>query len=153
MDQLSPLGIAYFVFIMVFSFAMRGSAGFGGLNGRASIEGAFIAPAMMQGRIAGRTIAAALGRSPLTTSASAPTTRANPAPAANACTTCHRIDQLLASPRKGFWHFERVHTRVNESKQACVECHAEMSPFRAGEHKFDRVAQIDTCAYCHVPRQ
>lgn len=128
-------------------------AGFGGLNGRASIEGAFIAPAMMQGRIAGRTIAAALGRSPLTTSASAPTTRADPAPAANACTTCHSIDQLLASPRKGFWHFERVHTRVNESKQACVECHAEMSPFRAGEHKFDRVAQIDTCAYCHVPRQ
>ena len=32
MDELSPLGIAYFVFIMVFSFAMRGSAGFGGLN-------------------------------------------------------------------------------------------------------------------------
>ncbi len=32
MDALSPLGIAYFVFIMVFSFAMRGSAGFGGLN-------------------------------------------------------------------------------------------------------------------------
>jgi uncharacterized membrane protein YfcA len=32
MDELSLLGIAYFVFIMVFSFAMRGSAGFGGLN-------------------------------------------------------------------------------------------------------------------------
>jgi len=32
MDELSPLGIAYFVFVMVFSFAMRGSAGFGGLN-------------------------------------------------------------------------------------------------------------------------
>ena len=32
MDELTPLGIAYFVFIMVFSFAMRGSAGFGGLN-------------------------------------------------------------------------------------------------------------------------
>ena len=32
MDELTPLGIAYFVVIMVFSFAMRGSAGFGGLN-------------------------------------------------------------------------------------------------------------------------
>ena len=32
MDALTPFGIAYFVVIMVFSFAMRGSAGFGGLN-------------------------------------------------------------------------------------------------------------------------
>lgn len=33
MDALTPLELAYFVFIMVFSFAVRGSAGFGGLNG------------------------------------------------------------------------------------------------------------------------
>ncbi|RPI46634.1 MAG: sulfite exporter TauE/SafE family protein [Betaproteobacteria bacterium] len=32
MGELTPVGIAYFVFVMVFSFAMRGSAGFGGLN-------------------------------------------------------------------------------------------------------------------------
>jgi uncharacterized membrane protein YfcA len=32
MNELGPLGLAYFAFIMVFSFAMRGSAGFGGLN-------------------------------------------------------------------------------------------------------------------------
>ena len=133
-------------------YAVGEVAGFGGLNGRASIEGAFIAPAMLQGRIAGRTIAAALRRSPLTASVSAPATRADPAPGASAqCSTCHRIDQLLASPRKGFWHFERVHARVDESKQACTECHADMSPFRAGQHTFDRVAQIDTCTYCHVP--
>lgn len=32
MDALTPLGLAYFVFIMVASYAVRGSAGFGGLN-------------------------------------------------------------------------------------------------------------------------
>ena len=33
MDALSPLGIAYFVIILIVSFSLRGSAGFGGLNG------------------------------------------------------------------------------------------------------------------------
>lgn len=32
MDELTPLGLAYFVAIMVLSFSVRGSAGFGGLN-------------------------------------------------------------------------------------------------------------------------
>lgn len=32
MDALSPLELAYFVAVMVLSFSVRGSAGFGGLN-------------------------------------------------------------------------------------------------------------------------
>ena len=32
MDALSPFDLAYFVAVMVFSFSVRGSAGFGGLN-------------------------------------------------------------------------------------------------------------------------
>jgi len=26
-----------------------------------------------------------------------------------------------------------------------------MSPFRAGEHTIDRMAQIDACTHCHLP--
>jgi len=32
MDQLTTLGLVYFIFVMVASFSVRGSAGFGGLN-------------------------------------------------------------------------------------------------------------------------
>jgi succinate dehydrogenase/fumarate reductase flavoprotein subunit len=133
-------------------YAVGEVAGFGGLNGRATIEGAFIAPAMLQGRIAGRAIAAALGRRPRTASAM-PVRRAAPAGPVAPCTTCHAMDRLLASPRKGYWHFERVHRLVAERTLACVRCHAEMSPFRPGDHRIDRAAQIDSCGTCHLPRR
>ena len=134
-------------------YAVGEVAGFGGLNGRATIEGAFIAPAMLQGRIAGRAIAAATGRAPLTAAASVPPSStpaphtAPPAP----CAACHRMESLLATPRAGFWHFERVHRRVAEATLECLTCHAEMTPFRPEQHRIDRVAQIDSCRHCHLP--
>ena len=56
-------------------YAVGEVAGFGGLNGRATIEGAFIAPAMLQGRIAGRAIAAAVGRAAVSSAAGFPGAR------------------------------------------------------------------------------
>ena len=58
------------------------------------------------------------------------------------CATCHPLPQLLALQRKGYWHFDRVHTRVVEDRRDCSQCHAEMAPFRPGAHKIDRVAQV-----------
>jgi predicted oxidoreductase len=90
-------------------YAVGEVAGFGGLNGKASIEGAFIAPAMLQRRMVGRAIAASAGRAPLATIASS---RGSPPAAAAAvapCATCHEMGVLLAHPRQGYWHFERVH--------------------------------------------
>jgi predicted oxidoreductase len=134
-------------------YAVGEVAGFGGLNGRATIEGAFIAPAMLQGRIAGRAIAAAAARPPLAQTVG-PTTPAPPAAPGPAvpCASCHAMDGLLARPRPGYWHFERVHDRVRASKKDCVACHVEMSPFQPGRHRIDRVAQIETCARCHLPQ-
>lgn len=134
-------------------YAVGEVAGFGGLNGRATIEGAFIAPSMLQGRIAGRAIAAAPGRPALPTAAPTSSSSTRPpstAPAAP-CAACHQIAGLLATPRAGFWHFERVHRRVAETKLECLTCHAEMTPFRPEQHRIDRVAQIDSCRHCHLP--
>jgi hypothetical protein len=61
------------------------------------------------------------------------------------------MEQLLAAPRQGYWHFERVHRRVGELKLRCVDCHAEMSPFHPERHRIDRVAQIGTCTHCYLP--
>jgi succinate dehydrogenase/fumarate reductase flavoprotein subunit len=131
-------------------YAVGEVAGFGGLNGQASIEGAFIAPAMLQGRIAGRAIAGALGRTPLGSTPAVPPRSRGGGPEAP-CTTCHAIERLIAAPRTGYWHFERVHRLVADAKTTCVTCHAEMSPFRPSDHKIDRVAQIDSCTHCHLP--
>ena len=133
-------------------YAVGEVAGFGGLNGKATIEGAFIAPAMLQGRITGRAIAAAAARAAHNADAPEPSSPAR-APGAPAvpCATCHQMEALLAKPRAGFWHFERVHRRVAESQLECVACHAEMTPFRPARHRIDRVAQIDSCSYCHLP--
>ena len=136
-------------------YAVGEVAGFGGLNGKATIEGAFIAPAMLQGRIAGRAIAAATGRSPLTLAVPSPSTSPSIPAAANApaapCAACHQMAGLLATPRAGFWHFERVHRRISELKLECVTCHAEMTPFSPERHRIDRVAQIGSCRHCHLP--
>jgi succinate dehydrogenase/fumarate reductase flavoprotein subunit len=133
-------------------YAVGEVAGFGGLNGKATIEGAFIAPAMLQGRIAGRAIAAATGRAP---AAAVPSTASSPVPQGGApaapCAACHQMEALLAAPRAGFWHFERVHRRIAESQLECVACHAEMTPFRPDRHRIDRVVQIDSCRHCHLP--
>jgi succinate dehydrogenase/fumarate reductase flavoprotein subunit len=134
-------------------YAVGEVAGFGGLNGKATIEGAFIAPAMLQGRIAGRAIASATGRAPLTAAAPVPSS-SSPAPGTAPpapCAACHQMNALLATPRAGFWHFERVHRRIAESQLECVACHAEMTPFRPERHRIDRVAQIDSCRHCHLP--
>jgi uncharacterized protein len=131
-------------------YAVGEVAGFGGLNGQASIEGAFIAPAMLQGRIAGRAIARALGRSPLPPRAD--TAPRAVAPGAEApCAACHDVGALGATPRKGYWHFERVHRIAGERAMRCVQCHADMSPYRPTAHRIDRVAQIDSCRHCHLP--
>ena len=131
-------------------YAVGEVAGFGGLNGQASIEGAFIAPAMLQGRIAGRAIAKALGRTQ-SSAADARQPRSSTTGPEAPCTTCHAIDRLIATPRPGYWHFERVHRMAGESKLTCMTCHADMSPFRAGEHTIDPMAQIDACTHCHLP--
>jgi hypothetical protein len=132
-------------------YAVGEVAGFGGLNGRRTIEGAFIAPAMLQGRIAARHIVATLGiKAPAFPNESQPL----PPPAGPAadCTACHAMDRLLAAPRAGYWHFERVHKAVAERGLTCLDCHADMSPFRPERHRIDRRTQIDSCSFCHLPR-
>ena len=131
-------------------YAVGEVAGFGGLNGQASIEGAFIAPAMLQGRIAGRAVALALGRSLLPRPADDAPRAVATGPAAQ-CAACHDVEAQVAIPRKGYWHFERVHRIAKERVIGCVQCHADMSPFRPSSHRIDRVAQIDSCTHCHLP--
>lgn len=123
--------------------------GFNGLNGKAGLEGTFLGPSILQGRILGRSLAKLAGevvQGSLPPAAAAKATATVQAP----CQSCHAVSELVATPRKGYWHFERVHKLVLERAWTCGSCHAEMAPFRASQHRVDPVAQIGACARCHL---
>jgi predicted oxidoreductase len=123
--------------------------GFNGLNGRAGLEGTFIGPSILQGRILGRNLAKlADGQAPSRLSSAANANRAAPLEAP--CVSCHAIAKELATSRKGYWHFEHVHRIVLDRAWNCDSCHAELAPFNPSQHKIDPVAQIAACARCHL---
>jgi uncharacterized protein len=135
-------------------YAVGEVTGFAGINGKASLEGTFIAPTILQGRITGRLLATTRTRgAPAAAAAAPPATLADVKPKRLACAVCHPMDQLLAMARPGYWHFDQVHTVVLREKQPCVGCHAEMTPYHPERHQIDRAAQVVTCARCHLPQQ
>jgi predicted oxidoreductase len=132
-------------------YAVGEVTGFNGLNGKAGLEGTFLGPSILQGRILGQKLAKgiqarAVPAGPVA-ARSAPQT---PAPPRVQCQSCHPVDKLVATPRKGYWHFERVHKRVLENSWQCETCHAELSPFAAERHRTNPISQIAACARCHL---
>jgi flavocytochrome c len=138
-------------------YAVGELTGFGGINGKAGLEGTFLGPSIVTGRVAGRTVLVDLGIPP-SVSQHAPTKRSpaqersvpGPTGAGPSCAQCHDISALVATPRRGYAHFEKVHRRVAERTYDCLRCHAELSPYRAETHRIDRVTQSNNCAFCHV---
>jgi len=128
--------------------------GFGGINGKAGLEGTFLGPSIVTGRVAGRTILKEIGESRSLTAVS----ESSPAPPSAAdeefendtCGTCHDLEALVLTSRPGYSHFEKVHRVVMDKAFACRTCHEEMFPIDLDRHRIDAVRQIDTCKNCHV---
>jgi uncharacterized protein len=134
-------------------YAIGEVTGFGGINGRAALEGTFLGPAIYMGRIAGRRIARDLGRAPRPDAgpppARAPLVRAH-APFANTeCLKCHDVASDVARPRPGYWHYEQSHAKALSRQYECSLCHGDMFPYRARDHRLDRTAIVTTCHACH----
>jgi flavocytochrome c len=128
--------------------------GFGGINGKAGLEGTFLGPSIVTGRVAGRTLLKEIAKSrPL-----APTVESKPVQGSAAaeafddetCQTCHDLPSLLETSRQGYSHFEKVHRVVLEKSFKCQTCHQEMAPIDLDRHRIDALRQIDTCRNCHV---
>ncbi len=134
-------------------FAVGELTGLAGINGKAGLEGTFLGPSILTGRVAGRAVAAetlAASRSSAGPSSMTPTTLTLPSGAvASACTACHDLPRLLATPRPGYTHFERVHHVVRERRYECAQCHQELS-VEGAPHRIDRAAQVASCRLCHV---
>ncbi len=133
-------------------FAAGEAAGFGGINGKAGLEGTFLGPAIVTGRVAARAIADELAGIPVVQAATARTEHTLPSAGGEIdldCNTCHQIPALVKANRSGYRHFEFVHATVLERNMACETCHTGMSPYRPAAHSINPLHLSATCRHCH----
>jgi len=123
-------------------YAVGELTGLAGINGKAALEGTFLGPCIVTGRVAARSI---LG---IRRSTAARLPRSD-----NQCVDCHDVPDLLATPRTGYWHFEQSHRIVLERGTVCLQCHAELAPYREADHRMNPQALTATCVRCHVAQE
>ena len=112
------------------------------INGKAALEGTFLGPCVVTGRVAARSILKAAGwKKPLE---SVDVQR---------CADCHDIEGDLSDPRPGYWHFEKVHAKVLDQKLDCRGCHGELSPYRENHHRINPRVLTAACMRCHTGRE
>jgi len=136
-------------------YAAGEAAGEAGINGKAALEGTFLGPSVVIGRVAARSATADLGISARAASISTAPVEHPMASAesvgSDACKGCHDLKALVSKPRAGYWHFERAHRIVLERQYVCVQCHGEIAlPFKQENHRIDKLAQVNICSHCHV---
>ncbi|MDA0586990.1 MAG: FAD-dependent oxidoreductase [Planctomycetota bacterium] len=123
-------------------FAVGELTGLAGINGNAALEGTFLGPCIVTGRVAARTI---LGTQP---------EKVKPLPRETSrCVDCHDVEALLETRRPGFWHFEQSHQIVLERKLNCILCHSELAPYDENRHRIDAKKLTSSCVGCHVAQE
>jgi hypothetical protein len=136
-------------------FAVGELAGFGGINGWAGLEGTFLGPSIVTGRVAAQTALASMSLPAPEQPEAAPEPPSDPAVASfgnDACTSCHALEALVTLDRPGYRHFEVSHRVVLDRSLQCRDCHAGMDPYRVDAHTTDRWLESTTCAHCHLAR-
>jgi flavocytochrome c len=132
-------------------FAAGELTGLAGINGKYALEGTFLAPSIVTGRVAGRTALGEIGSkpAPLVAPIAFPPTPPG-GPTASTCLNCHQLGTLTLQTRPGYWHFEKVHRVVLAKQYDCMKCHAELGPtYEPARHHIDRAAQVRVCTVCH----
>lgn len=123
-------------------FAVGELTGLAGINGKAALEGTFLGPCIVTGRMAARTILSEL--KPKIGAGAAEISR---------CVDCHDLPDQLARSRPAYWHFEHVHRVVLERGADCRTCHAELSPYRDDRHRINPQSLTGSCVQCHLARE
>ncbi|MEO1997202.1 MAG: FAD-dependent oxidoreductase [Planctomycetaceae bacterium] len=113
--------------------------GLAGINGKAALEGTFLGPCIVTGRVAARTILDKLTLPP-----------ESPTSAVTSCTDCHDIESQVKQHRNGHWHFEQSHTIVLQRGTDCRQCHAELAPYRENQHVTQPLSLSASCVRCHT---
>jgi succinate dehydrogenase/fumarate reductase flavoprotein subunit len=119
-------------------YAVGELTGLAGVNGKAALEGTFLGPCVLTGRVAARAIAD--NRTNRNQVAASPS---------DECLDCHQIVDEIARRRPGHWHFEESHAIAVERKTDCLNCHRELAPYREDHHRIDPTSLTKSCVYCH----
>ena len=124
-----------------------------GINGKYGLDGMFLGPAIITGRLAGQSIAATVPAGQRTTTA-VPSTAIPSATAPDnsnreSSVTAADLEILLAASRDGYWHFELSHALVLERDYDCALCHSAEVPFSPSNSRQGLLAQTRLCLHCH----
>ena len=123
-------------------YAIGELTGLAGINGKAALEGTFLGPCVVTGRVAARSLLKELAIPPQPAAAGA-----------SRCTSCHNIPELLAEAREGYWHFDKVHRTIEDRGIDCRHCHSELAPYREDAHRINRQSLTASCVVCHVGQE
>jgi predicted oxidoreductase len=129
-------------------YAAGEATGEAGINGKRALEGTFLGPAVVTGRVAARS---AIRDFSISRVPSLPFVD-NPASGHStvvSCSSCHPLATLIAKPRIGYWHFERAHKIVLESNRECTQCHSGMGEPLTPQHRINPLIQANSCSVCH----
>jgi flavocytochrome c len=119
-----------------------------GVNGMHGLDGMFLGPAIISGRLAGQSIAAATGPRQFTRAGTAELQ----SPHSDLPQTSVPADGLRAIldvARDGYWHFQVSHELVLERGYQCGRCHSAQLPFSLPADRASRLAQTELCINCH----
>jgi predicted CXXCH cytochrome family protein len=121
-----------------------------GINGSHGMDGMFLGPAILTGRLAGSSIVEAqAGTRPAAPRPEPAAPAPGTASAGIAALSAADLEPLLSTPRNGYWHFERVHKTVVEREYACTRCHSAALPPAPLVTREQRSAQTEICVNCH----
>jgi len=122
-----------------------------GINGTHGMDGMFLGPALVTGRVAGQSIARlhASNREALAIKP-ARAEEAMPDPATwRADLDANALRALIDLDREGYWHFQTAHELVLERGYQCTMCHSASVPFAAINNRTHKLAQVNVCGNCH----
>ncbi len=122
-----------------------------GINGTHGMDGMFLGPALVTGRVAGRTITAAHAASTQALSIAA---RPAEQPLLDAeswgvSLSADDLRALLETERDGYWHFQISHELALERGYDCTLCHSAQMPFYPVNNTASKLAQSQVCGNCH----
>ncbi|MFO0425185.1 MAG: FAD-dependent oxidoreductase [Planctomyces sp.] len=134
-------------------YAVGELAGLAGINGKAALEGTFLGPCILTGRIAARSVLKELRQSTAENAAaesSATLSETGASSSGQSCLDCHSMDRLEEEPEPGFRHFSQVHRAAMQRGFDCRQCHSELAPWREEAHRIDHRSLTSSCIHCHV---
>jgi len=118
-----------------------------GINGKYGLDGMFLGPAILSGRLAAQSIAAEV--SDVTKESVEPPTATTRDDDWQATMTPDDLEAMLSLPRDGYWHFQVSHELVLERDYLCTSCHSAQLPFSTVSDSASRLLQTSVCTTCH----